>query len=224
MVFCKACNGTVSFLDILKAVDSKKSFVRTLVEFMRPETVASLKRCDGAAVLNFPDSEKIDSKSGTSYVVKTADYVYLPCQDRTVFGIAEVIPSFNSFCLLSKEGVAAFIGDQEDFDGFDREEFIEENVEILEVFSTMHSYCLVKWDRILLVGNPCFGGLYRSKRKENKYSSKVTYSRGVIGCKVTGKFSNRFKIRYKSTRSHGGSHEIGCAKLCKGGHLKSFYE
>ena len=212
------------FLDILKARDAKNSFVRTLIEFMRPATVEALKNCDEDGLLNIQDSIEIASQSGTSFVVKLGDIVYVPSEDRTIFLVSEVIASFNAFCLLKENGTVEFIGNEEDFWGVHGDTFMKENSEILEVFATLHSFCLVKWNKVIFLGNPCFGGLYRSKKKKGKFSRSVTYCGGIIDCCVTGKFNNRFKIQYNSTRSTGGSHEVGCAKQCKGGHLKSFYD
>ena len=213
-----------TFLDIIKTVDSKKSFVRTLLEFLRPKTIQSLKYCIAGGLLNIADPIEIFSKSGTSHVVKVDDIVYLPSEDRTLFGVSEVVASYDAFCFLKADGSVQFTGREEDYRGIDGQTLANENGDILEVCATFHSFCLVKRNTVIFLGNPCFGGLYRSKRKKGKFYRSLFYSRGVVKCSVTGKWNNRFKIQYKTRRSKDGSHEVGCAKQCTGGHLPSFYD
>ena len=213
-----------TFLDFIKTVDSKKSFVRTLLEFLRPKTIECLKHCVEGGLINIADPIEIFSKSGSSHVVKVDDFVYLPAEDRTVFGVSEVVASYDAFCFLKSDSSVEFTGRKEDYWGIDGRTLENENAEILEVFATFHSFCLVKRNQVIFLGNPCFGGIYRSKKKKDKFYRSLSYSRGVVKCSVTGKWNNRFKIHYKTRRSKVGSHEVGCAKQCKGGHLASFYE
>ena len=221
---CESDTGGQSFLDIMQAVDAKNSFVRTLLEFIRPKTINSLKNCIDGGLLNISDAIEIFSKSGTCHVVKVDDIVYFPTEDRTFFGVSEVVASYGAFCFLKTDGTVQFIGLTADYMGFDGEFFANENSNILEVFATFHSFCLVKANKVIFLGNSCFGGIYRStKKKTNPLRRIVTYSRGIVRCSVTGKWSNRFKIQYKSRRTGVRVREVGCAKQCTGGHLASFY-
>ena len=125
-----------SFLDVIKIVDSKKSFVRSLLEFLRPKTIESLKHCVNGGLLNIADPIVIFSKSGTSYVVKVNDFVYLPSEDRTIFGVSEVVASYEAFCFLKADSSVEFTGKKEDYWGIDGQTLENENAEILEVFAT----------------------------------------------------------------------------------------
>ena len=147
----------------------EKSFVRTLIEFMRPATVEALKLCVKDGLLNIPDAIQIASQSGTSFVVKLSDMVYIPAEDRTIFLVSEVVASFDAFCLLKQNGTVEFFGNEEDYFGVDGDTFENENTDILEVFATLHSFCLVKWNKAIFLGHPCYGGLYRSKKKKTSF-------------------------------------------------------
>ena len=205
-------------------MDTQKSFVRSLLEFLRPKTIQSLNNCIAGGLLNISDAIEIFSKSGTTHVVKVEDIVYDPTEDRTFFGVSEVIASFGAFCFLKVDGTVEFLGAEADYLGVDGESFANENSNILEVFATFHSFCLVKANKVVFLGHSCFGGVYRSKKKKaTSLRRVVSYSHGLVRCSVTGKWSNRFKIQYKSKRTGVRSHEVGCAKQCTGGHLPSFY-